>query len=216
MATSQVSYLTKSRLTCGCVYGAGVILGCSNSLTVPNSEGDSPHFVDATIMSEQAVSNNVFGQGWGYVFSYDDSQIKDGQVFLSGSITSVTCKSGLTQWVLDNILLNSESDTVTLSLTAANILDAVVIDFGDITTSFVVTGFLDSTQQARWIRIVNESDANIWLSANGTDDHFYVQLLSEEILPFGQNYEFMSATNLWLRSETSAPLTGRVIIYGWY
>lgn len=215
MTVKQVSYLTKTRLSCGCTYGAGVILSCSNSLTVPDSEGNSPSYIDATIITEQAVKNNIFC-GWGYIFSYNDAQIRDGQLFVSGSIISVICKGGLTQWVTDQLQFAVPGDTVTLALTPTTVLPAVVTLFGDVDTTYNPTGFVDVSQRIRELHINNATDEPIWVSFDGVIDEIFVEPFSEEEVSFGRNYEFLATTNVWIRADTAVPLEGRVILTGWY
>ena len=215
MGTKTVGYITKEPLPCGCTYGAGVVLCCSNNLTVPNGSGISPHYILASVQSSQFISNIVF-EGYQYVFSYNDVQIKAGQALLPGSITGAFCRDCRAQYAEDLVAMVETPSSEPPSFSASTPLPLVTVDYTAITSAFASTAFLDGTQQVRWYRVNNSTNEVIYLSYDGVTDHQTVYPFDFlEVFPGGA-YQFISATDIWLRSEGSAPLEGTVTLQGFY
>lgn len=98
MPTKQVTWQSKTRLSCAGCLPADIVL-----CVPPELVEDTPH---TTINASLTVVTPVYSKcdtTWKYVATYDDAQLIDGANLLGSQITGAFCKGCLTQWVLDQV-----------------------------------------------------------------------------------------------------------------
>jgi hypothetical protein len=103
----QIEYDTKEELKCG-YPGAGVVIGCSRSLTAPVTCGAghiSLSYIYGTVIGKTRVAN-LNDRYNRYILQYDDVQLASGALLISQGITFLFCNDGRVQWTLDQIALS--------------------------------------------------------------------------------------------------------------
>ena len=86
------------------------------------------------------------------------------------------------------------------------------VAFGSITASYTVVG-VPLTNQAVIISFINDTNANLYISLNGTSDQIYIPNNTAMIIDVhtnqpGDGLFIASGTQIWAKHDGSAPTTG--------
>lgn len=90
---------------------------------------------------------------------------------------------------------------------------AVEVAFGDITGSFVAA--LTNTRPLVFFEVVNDTDADVWVSTDGTNEHIFIRAGESWGVP-AKAMDVHESSSLSLKHDGAAPTSGKVVFMSGY
>lgn len=91
-----------------------------------------------------------------------------------------------------------------------------LVEWDSATLSSSYSEVLSDTNNKKYIQIENQSDGTVYMSFDGTDDHFQITSGSSKTLDLGALSTFWNE-NIHLRADTVAvPTSGNILISSFY